>query len=229
MYSSCGYGESTQDLVFAGNALVYENGSLIARSNRFSFDEQMIITEIDVERLNTERRINTTFADNARITPKTATIIPTQAVTPNIDFQLTRWVNPHPFVPTGDELQKRCEEIFAIQVEGLAKRIAHTLAQTVVVGISGGLDSTLALLVCVKTMDKLNRPRAEILGITMPGFGTTDRTYNNAMTLMKALGITIKEISIKPACTQHFKDIHHNIDNHDVTYENARLVNELRF
>ena len=222
VYSSCGYGESTQDLVFAGNALVYENGSLIAKSNRFSFEEQMVITEIDVERLNTERRINTTFADNARITPKTATIISTQAVTPNYEFQLTRWINPHPFVPTGDELQKRCEEIFAIQVEGLAKRITHTHAQTIVVGISGGLDSTLALLVCVKTMDKLNRPRAEILGVTMPGFGTTDRTYNNALTLMKALGITIKEISIKAACTQHFKDIHHDINNHDVTYENGQ-------
>ncbi len=222
VYSSSGYGESTQDLVFAGNALIYENGTLLARSDRFSLSEQMVISEIDVERLNTERRINTTFADNIRNNEGSVKEIAAQTVTPNYDFQLTRWVNPHPFVPSGDELKSRCEEIFAIQVEGLAKRIEHTNAQSIVVGISGGLDSTLALLVCVKTMDKLRRPRAEIIGVTMPGFGTTDRTYNNAMTLMKTLGITIKEISIKEACIQHFKDINHDMKNHDVTYENAQ-------
>ena len=222
VYSSCGYGESTQDLVFAGNALVYENGSLISESIRFSLEEQLVISDIDIEKINTERRINTTFADNVRNSKTKVNMIQTLTVTPKYDFQLSRWVNPHPFVPQGQELKNRCEEIFAIQVEGLAKRIEHTHAQSIVIGISGGLDSTLALLVCVKTMDKLQRPRAEILGVTMPGFGTTDRTYNNAMTLMKTLGITIKEISIKNACIQHFKDIHHDMDNHDVTYENAQ-------
>ncbi len=222
VYASSGYGESTQDLVFAGNALIYENGSLLAESKRFSLDEQMVVSEIDVERLNTERRINTTFADNVRNMESVVRTIAAQTVTPKYDLQLSRWVNPHPFVPTGTELESRCEEIFSIQVEGLAKRIEHTHAQTIVVGISGGLDSTLALLVSVKTMDRLLRPRTEVIGITMPGFGTTDRTYNNAITLMKTLGITIKEISIKPACIQHFKDIHHDVENHDVTYENAQ-------
>ena len=223
VYSSCGFGESTQDVVFAGNALVYENGTLLARSKRFSMEEQMIISEIDTERLQTERRQNTTFGENVRLTDiGTRTDVQCQTVNPAYDFELTRWVNPHPFVPGGAALTERCEEIFSIQVEGLAKRIVHTNARTVVVGISGGLDSTLALLVCVKTMDRLSRPRKEIIGITMPGFGTTDRTYNNAISLMKSLGVTIKEISIKDACIQHFKDIAHNPEIHDVTYENAQ-------
>jgi len=223
VYSSCGYGESTQDVVFAGNALIYENGSCIARSERFSLDEQLVISEIDVERLRTERRINTSFSENIRaIDSDQFTHISTQPVNPQYDFQLTRWVNPHPFVPGGTELEERCEEIFAIQVEGLAKRIQHTWAKTVVLGISGGLDSTLALLVCVKTMDKLKRSRKDIIGVTMPGFGTTDRTYRNAISLMNSLGVTVKEISIKEACIQHFKDIEHDIDVHDVTYENGQ-------
>ena len=119
-------------------------------------------------------------------------------------------------------LDECCEEVFSIQVTGLAKRLLHTHAQTAVVGISGGLDSTLALLVCVRTFDKLQRDRKDIVGITMPGFGTTDRTYNNAINLMKSLGVTIREISIKDACIQHFKDIGHDINNHDVTYENSQ-------
>jgi NAD+ synthase (glutamine-hydrolysing) len=135
---------------------------------------------------------------------------------------LTRPIEPHPFVPQGNELDQRCEEIFAIQIAGLAKRLVHTNCKTVVVGISGGLDSTLALLVCVKTFDKLELPRKNIIGITMPGFGTTDRTYNNALHLMASLGVTIKEISIKEACIRHFKDIDHDMTVHDVTYENSQ-------
>lgn len=234
VYSSCGFGESTQDLVFAGNALIYENGSLLAESKRFELDEQMIITEIDVEHIRTERMTNTTFSEGIRISgyPNSAVnriggclkpvYIQCQSTTPSYDFTLTRWVNPHPFVPQGRELDERCKEIFAIQVEGLAKRIVHTNAKTVVLGISGGLDSTLALLVCVQAMDKLSRPRTDVVGVTMPGFGTTDRTYNNALSLMQSLGITMREISIKDACIQHFKDINHLIDNHDVTYENGQ-------
>ena len=223
VYSSCGFGESTQDVVFAGNALIYENGTLLARSKRFCLEEQMVISEIDTERLLTERRQNTTFADNARLLSSAERIdVQCQTVNPAYDFELTRWVNPHPFVPRGNALDERCEEIFAIQVEGLAKRVVHTNAKSVVIGVSGGLDSTLALLVCVKTMDMLNRPRKEILGITMPGFGTTDRTYSNAISLMQSLGVTIKEISIKDACIQHFKDIGHDLDSHDVTYENGQ-------
>ena len=230
VYSSCGFGESTQDVVFAGNALIYENGTLIARSKRFCLEEQMVISEIDTERLLTERRHNTTFGENARLgaqlanaNPQLTTVhVQSQTVNPSYDFELTRWINPHPFVPGGNALNERCEEIFAIQTSALAKRIVHTDARSIVVGISGGLDSTLALLVCVKTMDLLQRPRKEVIGITMPGFGTTDRTYHNAMALMKSLDITIKEISIKEACIRHFLDIGHDINNHDVTYENCQ-------
>lgn len=223
VYSSCGFGESTQDVVFAGNALIYENGTLLARSKRFSLEEQMVISEIDTERLLTERRMNTTFTESARLANSTDRVdVQCQTVNPTYDFELTRWVNPHPFVPSGKALTERCEEIFSIQTAGLAKRIVHTNARSIVVGISGGLDSTLALLVCVKTMDLLKRPRKEVIGITMPGFGTTDRTYHNAISLMESLGITIKEISIKESCIQHFKDINHDINVHDVTYENGQ-------
>ena len=124
--------------------------------------------------------------------------------------------------PKEPELDEHCEEVFSIQIAGLAQRLVHTKAKTAVVGISGGLDSTLALLVCVKTFDKLGLPRKDILGVTMPGFGTTDRTYNNAIDLMKSLGISIREISIQDACIQHFKDIDHDINVHDVTYENSQ-------
>ena len=126
------------------------------------------------------------------------------------------------FRSQGAELDEHCEEVFSIQIAGLAQRLVHTKAKTAVVGISGGLDSTLALLVCVKTFDKLGLPRKDILGVTMPGFGTTDRTYNNAIDLMKSLGISIREISIQDACIQHFKDIDHDINVHDVTYENSQ-------
>ncbi|MBR4516538.1 MAG: NAD(+) synthase, partial [Bacteroidaceae bacterium] len=135
---------------------------------------------------------------------------------------LTRTIDPHPFVPSGSRLDERCQEIFDIQTEGLAKRVQHTGAETVVVGISGGLDSTLALLVCVSAFDRLGLNRRGIVGITMPGFGTTDRTYTNAVNLMKLLGITIREISIKEACLQHFADLGHDMDTHDVTYENGQ-------
>ena len=149
----------------------------------------------------------------------------------NIDFhlptyeltELKRTITPHPFIPSENgPLFDRCEEIFNIQITGLAKRIIHTHAQSVVIGISGGLDSTLALLVCVKTFDRLKLNREQIVGVTMPGFGTTDRTYHNAKELMKLLGVTIREISIEEACTQHFKDINHDINIHDITYENSQ-------
>ncbi|MCR5313653.1 MAG: NAD(+) synthase [Bacteroidaceae bacterium] len=224
VYSSAGFGESTQDVVYAGNAIIYENGKLLATSERFSLNEQLIISEIDVEHIRTERRTNTSFAESIRMEgrSKEVTEINTIPISPKYDFELTRWINPHPFVPSGKLLDERCEEIFEIQVEGLAKRIVHTNAKCVVLGISGGLDSTLALLVCAKTMDKLKRNRTDIIGITMPGFGTTGRTYNNSVSLMESLGVTLKEISIKDACLQHFHDIDQNINIHDVTYENGQ-------
>lgn len=222
VFSSSGFGESTTDVVFAGNGLIYENGGLLARSERFCLEEQLVISEIDVECIRAERRINTTFAANKANCPGKEAIRVSTEYTNSKDLNLTRTFNPHPFVPQGAELNNRCEEIFSIQVAGLAQRLVHTGAKTAVVGISGGLDSTLALLVCVKTFDKLGLSRKDILGITMPGFGTTDRTYHNAIALMNSLGISIREISIKEACIQHFKDIGHDLNVHDVTYENSQ-------
>lgn len=224
VYASCGFGESTQDVVYGGNALIYEYGTLLAQSQRFSFEPQLVASEVDIERLRCERRTNTTWAASIRQTPAAAYIHTPCSVSceANIADHLTRWINPHPFVPSGKMLDERCEEIFSIQVAALAKRIVHTHAKTIVLGISGGLDSTLALLVCVRTMDKLQRSRREIIGITMPGFGTTDRTYHNALSLMTSLGITQREIPIREACIQHFQDIGHDINIHDVTYENGQ-------
>ena len=225
VYSSCGYGESTQDVVFSGKGFICENGKILAEAERFSMKEQLIISEIDVERLRAERRANTTFAANAamltRDDEKGIFTVETERVGAK-EFTLTRRVDAHPFVPTGRDLDERCREIFSIQTAGLAKRVQHTQAETVVVGISGGLDSTLALLVCVKTFDMLGMSRRGIVGITMPGFGTTDRTYTNAVNLMKLLGITIREISIRDAVTQHFADLGHDMSVHDVTYENSQ-------
>ena len=222
VFSSCGFGESTTDVVFAGNALIYENGTLLASGKRFSFEEQVVTSEIDVERLRTERRVNTTFAScRAQTAQGVARHVATEYVNAR-DLQLTRTFDPHPFVPQGPMLDERCEEIFSIQVSGLAQRLTHTHAKSAVVGISGGLDSTLALLVCVQTFDKLGLSRKGIIGVTMPGFGTTDRTHTNAVDLMESLGVTIREVSIKDACLQHFKDIGHNPEVHDVTYENSQ-------
>ena len=222
VFSSCGFGESTTDVVFAGNGLIYENGTLLAASERFSLEEQLVVSEIDVEFLRTERRVNTTFAAcRRRVAPEVAVRVSTELVNSR-ELNLTRTYDPHPFVPQGPTLDERCEEIFSIQVAGLAQRLTHTKAKSAVVGISGGLDSTLALLVCVKTYDKLGWPRKGIVGVTMPGFGTTDRTYTNAVDLMTSLGVTVREISIRKACLQHFADIGHDAAVHDVVYENSQ-------
>jgi NAD+ synthase (glutamine-hydrolysing) len=221
IFSSCGFGESTTDVVFAGNALLYENGTLLSRSERFSLKEQLVVSEIDVERIRAERRINNTFATNCAMVDTSYNHI-TLSYSTDREIELTRTFDPHPFVPQGDKLREHCEEIFSIQVAGLAKRIVHTHARTVVVGISGGLDSTLALLVCVKTFDKLNLDRHDIICVTMPGFGTTDRTYQNAVNLVRSLHATLREVNIADACRQHFKDIKHDEAVHDVTYENSQ-------
>lgn len=223
VFASSGFGESSTDVVFAGNALIYENGSLLASSSRFSFTRQLVMSELDIERLRGERQHNTTFASCLRDNKSLQfTTVSTEMVQPK-DIELTRAIDAHPFVPAGDTLlDERCEEIFSIQVAGLAKRLVHTGCKTVVVGISGGLDSTLALLVCVKTFDKLGLSRDGIVGITMPGFGTTDRTYNNALSLMRSLRVTTREISIRESCIQHFKDIDHDMSVHNVTYENGQ-------
>jgi NAD+ synthase (glutamine-hydrolysing) len=221
VYASSGFGESTQDVVYGGNAIILENGHLLCEGERFSIQPQIKIAQIDVERLRTERRMNSTFitaqarAGSGRVT------IDCKPVTPR-EFELSRPIDPHPFIPQQEQMEEVCEEILNIQVAGLVKRLYHINAQKAVVGISGGLDSTLALLVMVKAFDKMGLDRRGIIGITMPGFGTTNRTYNNALTLMKQLGVTIREINIAKAVTQHFEDIGHNPKRHDTTYENSQ-------
>lgn len=229
VYSSCGFGESTQDVVYGGNAMIYENGKLLAEAARFSLEPQMMMTQIDVEKLRSERRGNSTYVNAQRnvkfsLLDKQFAIRIIDAFPKEMEreFKLERTVSPHPFIPAMEDMEVSCEEIFNIQVMGLVKRLVHTHAETAVIGISGGLDSTLALLVCVKAFDKLKRSRKGIVGVTMPGFGTTGRTYNNAMELMRSLGITVKEVSIVDAVTQHFEDINHDISVHDVTYENSQ-------
>ena len=219
VYASAGFGESTQDVVYGGNALIFENGKLLIEGDRFSFQPQIRSMQIDVEKLRVERRQNTTFI-NAQRGANAETIVCKPVAMR--DFTLERTINPHPFIPKEEEMHDTCEEILNIQVAGLAKRLYHINAKKAVIGISGGLDSTLALLVTVKTFDKLGLDRKGILGITMPGFGTTDRTHNNAVKLMETLGVSIREISIAKAVDQHFEDIGHDKKVHDVTYENSQ-------
>ena len=224
VFSGCGFGESTQDVVFSGKAFICENGTMLQEGPRHSLEDFMLCSEIDVEYLRTERRMNTTFNTNAALLKQeTLHIIEVAGPMMQEEFTLTRPVNPHPFILAEGPLRDaRCADIFNIQCEGLAKRVMHTNCESVVVGISGGLDSTLALLVCAKTFDRLGRSRRGILGITLPGYGTTDRTYNNAIRLMELLNVTVREIDIQAACDQHFKDICHNPENHNVTYENSQ-------
>lgn len=224
IYSSAGTGESTQDTVFSGHSMICENGNMLSESKRFLKEGSLIIADIDTELLANDRKKNTSFMTQLRKNEGPVFFR-------NIKFtlgensvnDLYRTVKTAPFVPDNNAmLNERCEDIFNIQVTGLAKRITHTNSKALVVGISGGLDSTLALLVAVKACDYIGLDRKCVHGITMPGFGTTDRTYNNALNLMKSLGITLKEISIKEAAIQHFKDIGHDINVHDVTYENTQ-------
>ena len=221
VYSSSGVGESTQDLVFSGHSLICENGSLLKENKRFSMENQLIYADLDIERLYNDRKKNTSFGE-LMAKPENFVYIDIETGEWK-EEELCRFVNRMPFIPKNDGmLFERCDDIFNIQVAGLAKRIEHTNAKALVIGISGGLDSTLALLVAVKACDRLGLDRKTVLGITMPGFGTTDRTYNNALSLMEALGVSVKEISIKEASILHFNDIGHDIKTHDVTYENTQ-------
>ena len=215
IYANAGEGESTTDLVFGGHNIIAENGTILAEAKRF--ENGIIYSEIDVDRLVSERRKNTTFRmENAGLDT-----VPFSLEEEETD--LTRTIEPLPFVPSDEaEMRARCEEILMIQAMGLKKRLAHTNCKSAVVGISGGLDSTLALLVVAKAFDLLGFSRSCIESVTMPCFGTTDRTYQNACTLTKKLGANLREVNIKEAVTQHFKDIHHDENVHDVTYENAQ-------
>lgn len=230
VYSSCGYGESTQDVVYAGSSLIYENGSLMAENKRFSLESGMICADIDIVKLSVLRQKESTFhsvapdgtGDGLDARRYFAVASGDGAAT---DFGkcLRRHIDPHPFVPgNAAERDERCREITDIQVMGLATRLAHIHSQTAVIGISGGLDSTLALIVTVLAFDKLGWDRKRIIGITMPGLGTTTRTHSNASDLMAALGVTSLEIPIGKAVAQHFSDIGQNPEVQDVTYENSQ-------
>ena len=216
IYANAGEGESSQDLVFGGHNIIAENGTILAESERFT--NETIYAELDIARLVGERRRMTTF--------RTDTSRPYSEVDFHLkkeETKLSRFVDPAPFVPGSDsDRQHRCEEIFAIQYMGLKKRLEHTRCRTAVVGISGGLDSTLALLVTVKAFDSLKLPRSGILGVTMPCFGTTDRTYRNACEMVRKLGATLKEVDIREAVGIHFRDIGHDPALQDVTYENSQ-------
>ena len=217
VYSGCGFGESTQDVVYGGNALIYENGKLLSEGERFSMKPQMSIMQVDVERLRAEKLARQEFKEST----STATIINCRSYTPR-DFVLEREVDASPFIPKGEDMNSSCEEILNIQTFGLIKRLVHTGSKRVVIGVSGGLDSTLALLVSVRAFDQLELDRRGIIAVTMPGFGTTDLTYNNALLLMKSLGVTVREISIAKSVMLHFEDIGHDANVHDVTYENSQ-------
>ena len=222
VYASAGFGESSTDLVFVGKGFIAENGVMLCESERFNAESKLIMNDIDIDFLRNNRLVNTNFASRLQSGH--------QPIARNITFDLTpyngqfdRYIDPHPFVPSEDEaLKERCEEILNIQTIGLVKRLKHINAKTALIGVSGGLDSTLALLVTTRAFDMLGIPRKNILGITMPGFGTTGRTYHNAVSLINVLGVSIKEISIKEACIQHFKNIGHDGVTPDVTYENAQ-------
>ena len=223
VYCSCGYGESTTDLVWGGSSVIYESNSLLAENERFQRCSSAIYADVDVERMDALRAKNPNFKDLLSCRADVYTTIPGGEAFPT-DFgrELLRQVEAHPFVPQGPELAKRCKEILNIQVLGLCSRLEHIGCKKAVVGISGGLDSTLALLVSVMAFDKLGLDRKGIIGITMPGFGTTGRTKGNAWVLMEKLGVTTREISIVPSVSKHLDDIGHSLDNHDATYENAQ-------
>lgn len=221
IYSDAGEGESTTDLVFAGHNLIAENGALLAESSMFK--NGLIISELDVNRLMNERRRMHSYAGEEAPAYKLIGFSLNKGSKQLPETVLTRFVDPAPFVPSDKaDRDKRCENIISIQAMGLKTRIENTGVESVVVGISGGLDSTLALLVAAKTFDMLGRDKKNIIAVTMPCFGTTDRTYNNATALAKCLGATLLEVPIRDAVKQHFKDIGHDMNIHDLTYENSQ-------
>lgn len=222
VYSSCGFGESTTDVVFAGNGFIYENGKLLKQTKRFSIEEQIIVADINIASLHHERRVNNTFSDCSHnsMTWKARNI--TTGQLPSVSHLTSMNISAHPFLPHEKIAYERYEEIINIQTMGLAKRLVHTGLNHVIIGVSGGLDSTLALLICKRAFDKLQLKPCGIIGVSMPGFGTTSKTCKNAESLMKALGVTIRHIDIKSVCLQHFKDIGHPQEEYDIVFENAQ-------
>ena len=228
IYANAGEGESTTDLVFGGHNIIAENGTILKESSRYV--NEIIYSEIDLQRITGERRKNTTFQPLDEetlvrvpfIIEETKTFL-TRTFLKKEETRLTRTFPRKPFVPSGkEEREKRCDEILTIQAMGLKKRLAHTNARTAVVGISGGLDSTLALLVTARAFDMLGRDKKDIIAVTMPCFGTTDRTYQNACEMSKKVGATLIEVPIADAVNVHFRDIGHDPEDHSVTYENCQ-------
>jgi len=223
VYCSCAEGESTTDLVWAGSSLICENGSMLAEAERFARGSRMISADVDIERLDTLRAKEHSFGLDVPVPAYTVQDAGKAAPT-DFEASLLRTIEPHPFVPQGnpDELDLRCREILSAQVAGLTTRLEHIRCKKAVIGVSGGLDSTLALLVTALAFDALGIERTGIIGVTMPGFGTTHRTHDNSVDLMNELGTTVREISIVPAVRQHFSDIGQDEANHDLTYENSQ-------
>ena len=221
VYASAGFGESTQDNVYAGAASVWENGFMLAENTRFQTESSLITADIDIERIENLRRESGVFSNVAPTAGCYWKASLDAAADTDFCKKLDRYVDPHPFIPS-DDASHRYKEILDIQVAGLVKRLSHINCQTAVIGISGGLDSTLALLVTALAFEKLGWDSSRIVTVTMPGFGTTVRTKNNATDLMEALGTTSREICIADACIQHFKDIEHDSSVHNATYENSQ-------
>lgn len=224
IYASAGVGESTTDLVFSGACTVAENGALLSEGERFAFNGSMAEACIDIEKLNAERAHNTSFTDAAKKLKEKLPEVSTPVEVSDMEYnEVNRSFDPHPFVPSDSaEKDERCREILSIQSQALAKRMSHIGAKKAIIGISGGLDSTLTLLVTARALKILNLPNENMICVTMPGFGTTDRTYQNAVDLIHAFGATFMEISIRNAARGHMADIGHDESVHDITYENTQ-------
>ena len=230
VYTSSGIGESTTDIVFSGSTYIAENGDMLEIGDRFQMESSMIISEIDVERLRIDRQRNTNFTHDKYGHYRHIQVAPLDEAIGDEAIgdeardkgPLHRHFTKTPFLPKRKDSDAYCEDVLNLQVHGLLRRWQHTHAQSLVIGISGGLDSTLALLVCVLAADRLGYHRSQIIGVTMPGFGTSNRTYTNAIAMMEQLGISIHEIPIRDIATQHLQDIGHDIDARDITYENAQ-------
>jgi len=225
IYSGSGVHESTTDLVFGGHSIIAENGVILNESQRFTRDDQILCTDLDIDKLTAEKQTQTSYADDCDRNHTYHKHIVVDLDLNNLasEFKLDRKINPYPFLPADPNLTtERCEEVFNIQSSGLAKRIEHTGAKKAIIAVSGGLDSTLALLVTVKTFDLIGKSRNDIIAITMPGFGTTSNTYNNSLIFMNSLKVNAQEIDIKPACLLHMKDINHDPNTHDIVFENVQ-------
>ena len=241
VYTSSGIGESTTDIVFSGSTYIAENGDMLEIGERFQMESSMIISEIDVERLRIDRQRNTNFTHDKHGQYRHIQVAPLE---PSLEDGATRLLDAAlldngrpmgygegplhrhftqtPFLPKKKDSDEYCEDVLNLQVHGLLRRWQHTHTESLVIGISGGLDSTLALIVSVLAADRLGYNRSQVIGVTMPGFGTSDRTYSNALAMMEELGVSIHEIPIRDMATQHLNDIGHDLNNHDITYENAQ-------